>query len=170
MTAQLLRRAAGIVRAAVALRRCSLGRRVGAHHPLRVIAAGRIAIGDRVVFWPGVMASELICHPGAELVVGSDTLFNYGSSFESWGSIRIGARCMFGSLVRIADRAGRHAGPIVVEDDVWVAHGAVIEPGVTVGKGSVVSANSVVSSDVPPGSLATGNPARCTPLSKAESR
>ena len=69
---------------------------------------------------------------------------------------------MFGSLVRVTDRG---QGPVVIGDDVWIAHGAVIEPGVTIGSGSVVAAGSVVSRDVPPGSLAIGNPARCMSLS-----
>jgi acetyltransferase-like isoleucine patch superfamily enzyme len=118
-----------------------------------------------VAFWPGMIPTELLCHPGAELLVGADSQFNYGSSFESSGSIRIGARCMFGSFVRVSDRDRDRSGSIVIGDDVWVAHGAVIEPGVTVGSGSVVSANSVVTADVPSGCLAIGNPARFEPIS-----
>ena len=163
---RLLTRAAGVLRARFLLRRCELGRRVGAHHPIRVVAEGRIAIGDRVSFWPGWIGTDLVCHAGAELVIGEDTQFNYGSSFESWTSVRIGARCMFGSLVRIADRGARREGPIVIEDDVWIAHGAVVEPGVTIGRRSVVAANSVVTADVGPDLLAAGNPARCAPLRK----
>jgi maltose O-acetyltransferase len=68
-------------------------------------------------------------------------------------------------LVRVSDRHDCLAGPVVIGDDVWIAHGATIEPGVTVGSGSVVAAGSVVSCDVPPGSLAIGNPARCMSLS-----
>jgi maltose O-acetyltransferase len=55
----------------------------------------------------------------------------------------------------------------VLGDDVWVAHGALIEPGVTIGDGAVVSAGAVVTSDVPPRTLAIGNPARVMPLSLA---
>jgi acetyltransferase-like isoleucine patch superfamily enzyme len=40
-----------------------------------------------------------------------------------------------------------------------VAHGAVIQPGVRIGAGSIVSAGSVVRTNVPPDSIATGNPA-----------
>ena len=55
--------------------------------------------------------------------------------------------------------------PIHIGDDCWIAHGAVIEPGVTVGKGSVVAAGAVVTKDVPELSLALGNPARTMKLS-----
>ncbi len=76
----------------------------------------------------------------------------------------IGARCRFGSMVYISDTGRNGSRGVVVEDDVWLAHGAIIEPGVRVGAGSVVSAGSVVTSDVPPASMAVGNPARSLPL------
>lgn len=44
-------------------------------------------------------------------------------------------------------------GPIVIEDDVWICYGATILSGVTVGKGSIISAKSVVAKDVPPYSI-----------------
>jgi len=50
--------------------------------------------------------------------------------------------------------------PIVIEDDCWIASGAIILAGVTVGRGSVVAAGSVVTHDVPPYSVAAGSPAR----------
>jgi acetyltransferase-like isoleucine patch superfamily enzyme len=43
----------------------------------------------------------------------------------------------------------------------------MIEPGVRIGDGAVVAAGSVVFEDVPPGALATGNPAVCMPLGGA---
>jgi maltose O-acetyltransferase len=66
------------------------------------------------------------------------------------------------SCLRDSD-ATKH-GPIVLEDDVWIAHGAFVEPGVHIGAGSVVSAGSVVTRDVPPDSLVIGNPAESFPL------
>lgn len=52
------------------------------------------------------------------------------------------------------------ASPVVIEDDVWIGAGAIILPGVTVGKKSVVAAGSVVTRNVPPGVVVAGNPAR----------
>lgn len=51
-------------------------------------------------------------------------------------------------------------GLVIIEDDVFIGVGAIVMPGVTVGKGSVVGAYSVVTKDVPPGMVAVGNPAR----------
>lgn len=50
--------------------------------------------------------------------------------------------------------------PIVIEDDVWIGSGAVILPGVRVGKGSVVAAGAVVTKDVPAQTLVGEVPAR----------
>jgi len=48
----------------------------------------------------------------------------------------------------------------VVEDDVWIGHGAIILAGVIVGKGSIVAAGSVVTKNIPPCEIWGGNPAR----------
>jgi acetyltransferase-like isoleucine patch superfamily enzyme len=49
--------------------------------------------------------------------------------------------------------------PIVIERNVWIAAGATIIGGVTVGENSVVAAGSVVTKDVPPNTMVGGNPA-----------
>ena len=49
---------------------------------------------------------------------------------------------------------------VKIEDDCWLAANSVILAGVTVGKGSVVAAGSIVTKDVPPYSIVAGNPAR----------
>jgi acetyltransferase-like isoleucine patch superfamily enzyme len=54
---------------------------------------------------------------------------------------------------------GPHLVETVVEDDVWIGHGAIILQGVRIGEGSVVAAGSVVTKDVPPYSIMAGNPA-----------
>lgn len=50
--------------------------------------------------------------------------------------------------------------PIVVEDDCWIAANVVITAGVTIGKHSVIAAGAVVTKNVPPFSIAAGNPAK----------
>ncbi len=49
---------------------------------------------------------------------------------------------------------------IIVEDDSWIGANAVITAGVTIGKHSVIAAGAVVTKNIPPYSIAVGNPAR----------
>jgi acetyltransferase-like isoleucine patch superfamily enzyme len=50
--------------------------------------------------------------------------------------------------------------PIVIQDDVWIGSGAIILPGVTIGRGSVIAAGAVVSHDVPEFAVVAGIPGR----------
>lgn len=50
--------------------------------------------------------------------------------------------------------------PVIIEDEVWIGTRCLILKGVTIGRGSVIGAGSVVRQDVPPYSLVVGNPAR----------
>lgn len=51
-------------------------------------------------------------------------------------------------------------GPIIVEDDAWLGINALVLSGVTIGKGAIVAAGSVVTKDVPPYAIVGGNPAK----------
>ncbi|MBD5782414.1 CatB-related O-acetyltransferase [Pelagicoccus sp. NFK12] len=57
---------------------------------------------------------------------------------------------------------------IEIGDDVWIGMNATILPGVTIGSGSIIGANAVVSSDIPPYSIAVGNPAKVVKRRYAE--
>ena len=58
-------------------------------------------------------------------------------------------------------RSGLECGsPIEIEENVWIGGGAILCPGVTVGKDSIVGAGSVVTREVPAGVVAAGNPCR----------
>jgi len=53
-----------------------------------------------------------------------------------------------------------YAAPVVIEDDAWIAAGAGVLPGVTIGKGAIVSAGAVVTEDVPAYTIVGGVPAK----------
>ena len=50
--------------------------------------------------------------------------------------------------------------PITIEDNVWIGENAVILKGIRIGRGSIIACNAVVTKDVPPYTIAAGNPAR----------
>ncbi len=59
-----------------------------------------------------------------------------------------------------AFRERRREKKVVIGNDVWVGHGAVVLPGVSIGDGAVIGANAVVSRDVAPYTIVAGVPAR----------
>lgn len=160
--------AARWVRGLVVLRGCSVGPGCGVSGPVRIEGRRGVHLGARVRFLGGMVPTALIARPGATLRIGDDTAFNYGVTLSATGSVDIGARCLFGSFVRVSDEHGGQVAPVRIGDDVWVAHGAVIHPGVTVGDGAVVGAGAVVTRDVPPRTMALGNPARVMSLDLAQ--
>jgi acetyltransferase-like isoleucine patch superfamily enzyme len=110
------------------------------------------------------------------LTIGDHSGIGHGCSFTVGKGITIGRHCrvgrgvvMFDSSGHPSDPARRQAGapptaddvrPIVIRDNVWIGVNSLIFPGVTIGEGSVVSAGSVVTGDVPPYTVVAGNPAR----------
>lgn len=57
-------------------------------------------------------------------------------------------------------RQGVSVRPVIIDDDCWIGANAVITSGVTIGKHAVIAAGSVVTKDIPPFTVAAGNPAR----------
>jgi maltose O-acetyltransferase len=158
-------RLAGFARAKWVFRGCEAGERLCALGLVKVENHGRIVFGDRVTFVGGMIPSSIETHEGGVFRVGNDTSVNYGTRFEVHQSIEIGEHCLFASMIFLCDKLGTKVAPIRIGDNCWIAHGAVIEPGVTVGRGSVVAAGALVTKDVPEDSLALGNPARTMKLS-----
>ena len=89
--------------------------------------------------------------PEDAVTIGRDCLIGPSVMFETTGH----------DLAYAPDSGrGRYTRPITIEDEVWIGAGAIILPGVTVGRGSVVAAGAVVNKDVPPRTLVAGIPAR----------
>lgn len=57
-------------------------------------------------------------------------------------------------------------GPVVIEDNVWIGEKSTILPGVKIGYGAIIGANSVVTKDIPPYALVGGNPAKIIKILK----
>jgi maltose O-acetyltransferase len=153
-----------LARARLAFRGFQVGEGVSATGWVRAEGPGRIELAPGTLFVGGMVPTEVLSHQGATIRIGAGGMVNYGVSLEARQAITIGERCLLASFVRVSDDERGRRGPVVIGDDVWLAHGVIVEPGVTIGSGSVVAAGSVVTEDVPPGSLASGNPAQSARL------
>ena len=111
------------------------------------------------------VGSEGLLELGPRVVVGSDTRIMAATQ------VRVGAHCMISWNCSIFDSIGHRmwlqgqdeAGieaPITIGDDVWIGPYSIIMKGVTIGNNCIIGAGSVVRRDVPPNTLAYGNPAR----------
>ena len=106
---------------------------------------------------------------GSDVYIADDLLIV--EELADRGNITIGNRVSIAPRVtlvtsshpnnsRIRGFAPLSQGPIVIEDDAWLGTGCVVLPGVRIGRGAVVGANSVVLQDVPALHIVAGQPAR----------
>lgn len=111
------------------------------------------------------------CDYGFNIEIGDNFYSNYDLLILDVNKVIIGNNVMFGPRVSIytaahpIDKDVRRTNleyglPVVIEDDVWIGGNTVINPGVTIGSGSVIGANAVVTKDIPSNVIAVGNPCR----------
>ncbi len=113
--------------------------------------------------------------PGNFLSIGKET--SIGPHSFIGGNVQIGNYCLIAAhtfigtlshnskvkptwLIRDQDALAVPQKKTVIGDDVWIGWGVYIQPGVTIGKGAVISPNTVVFKDVAPYTIQAGNPAR----------
>ena len=92
------------------------------------------------------------CEYGKNIFVGNKVIINMNCTFVDNHRIEIGDNVLIASNVQ--------ARPVRIEDGVWIGGGAILLPGVTVGKNTVVGAGSVVTRSIPANCVAVGNPCR----------
>lgn len=117
------------------------------------------------------------CDYGCNISIGNDVEINFNLTVLDEALVSIGNNVFIGPNVGIytachsTDPRERNARvewaePVTIGDSVWIGGGATICPGVTIGEGSTIGAGSVVVKDIPPHSIAVGNP--CRVIKKAE--
>ncbi len=147
-------------------------------HSSAVIRLGRnVSISNELAENPAGIShrtSLCACLPGAELVIGDDVGIS-GAVIYAWKSIHIGDRVLVGADAAIYDSDFHSLDPtkrsgldpefigmasVVIESDAWIGARAMVLKGVTVGRGAIVGAGAIVTSNVPPGTIVAGIPAK----------
>ncbi len=130
---------------------------------------------------------ELMLHDyGGEIEIGSSSYIGMGSRLWSGESLRIGDHVFVAHNVTITDtnshqmdaeeraehyqrtvvegrafeKGSIRTAPVVIGDHAWINFNVAVLKGVSIGEGAIIGAGSVVTKDIPPYVLATGNPAR----------
>ena len=114
------------------------------------------------------IVSPFYCDCGCRMAIGKNITINKGATILSPGKVVIEDNVLIGPEVKITtvdhdlyDRHNLfHFGQVTIKENAWICIGAIICPGVTIGKNSVVAAGAVVTEDVPDNVVVGGIPAR----------
>ena len=138
---------------------------------LEALRSGRLEIGAATLLEPGVW---ITAPDAARVRIGSGTFLNLNVMVAAMELVEIGDHCMFANGCFITDANHRFddpeqpitwqgfstKGPTRIGDNVWCGANVVITSGVSIGRRCVIGANSVVTTDIEPFSIAAGAPAR----------
>jgi acetyltransferase-like isoleucine patch superfamily enzyme len=130
---------------------------------------GSIEILENSEILDGVM----ILTYGGNIKIGKRCSINANTILYGHGGLTIGndvliaGHCMiipsnhnFQLTSQPINSQGNTSKGIIIEDDVWIAHGCSILDGITIGKGSIIAAGSVVNKNIPPYTIYGGVPAK----------
>lgn len=138
----------------------------------------RIEIGAKTAIGPGASLSvgmPIPLHTGGDpvLTIGDRCVFGKGLSIVAHERVVVGDDTVGGHYIYITDQNHGYAdldvpigqqmwknAPVTIGDSCWLGHGAIILPGVTIGRHVVVAAGAVVTVDVPDYCVVAGTPAR----------
>lgn len=122
--------------------------------------------GENSIIWP-----PFYCVYGKNIYLGEHVFLNVLCTILDCAEVHIGNHVMIGPNVQLYTPAhemqakARNEGlevakAIVIEENVWIGGGAILLPGVRVGRNAVVGAGAVVTRDVAANTVVAGNPAR----------
>jgi acetyltransferase-like isoleucine patch superfamily enzyme len=150
-------------------RRIRIGRQVSFTPGSFLDLGNDLFVGDRCTF-------EVYVSPPGRVSIGSSTWISHDLHLQSADKVSIGKSVLIGEFVSIRDTTHSYrapgvpikeqpdvSSPVVVEDEVWIGRGCLIQakpPGIVIGRGAIIGANSVVASSIPPMEIWAGAPAR----------
>ncbi len=122
------------------------------------------------LFVPGSTNLRIWLHRMRGVKIGSPAFIGYGALIETaypqlvtiGNNVEIGIRSTIIAHFKydLNNSKNKKAPYVKIEDDVYIGPGVIILPNVTIGKGSVVSAGSIVFKSIPPQTMVQGNPAK----------
>ena len=152
------------------LMRCTrVGRRARTRGAPYIVNHGRIIIGDDFNLSSRIVASELATGHQATIEIGNEVSINFGALISALRLVKIGNHVNIGPYTVITDSdfhdprdrfAPPEGVPTVIEDNVWLGVRVIVLKGSHIGRGSVITAGSLVSGRIPPNVIAGGIPAR----------
>jgi len=166
-------------RARIVLRACDavgVGARVVGR--MRIDNRGSIVVGQGLVVVATFLPVELITGTEGTIELGDQVWMNFGVVISARSQVKIGHRVMIGQHCIVSDvdvpeavveSIAGEAKPIEIGDDAWLAGRVTVRPGVKIGKGAVITAGSIVETDIPDGVVAGGIPARVLRAANAAS-
>jgi FkbH-like protein len=134
----------------------------------RVHNQGRIEVGERTRLFCSYAAVDLRTAPGGTLIIGTGCSINFGTLLDATRLVKIGDGVSIGPYSIVSDTdapeapggGNGQAQPIEIGDGAWLATRVTLRPGARIGKGSVITAGSVVTGEIPSRVVAGGTPAR----------
>ncbi|MET0591480.1 MAG: hypothetical protein ABW133_02195 [Polyangiaceae bacterium] len=151
------------------LRHCTkVGKRARTRGMPFIENLGRMEIGDDFNFVSLFVRSHLVTGHSGFLEIGNSVNINFGAAISAHEHVKVGDRVRMGPYAIVMDsdyhaakdRGERPTAPIIIEEDVWLAGRVSVLRGSRIGRGSVITAGSVVSGEIPAGVIAGGVPAR----------
>lgn len=147
---------------------CWLPTQPGMRLRVRILRRYLAGIGTDAVIQPGLRFTS-----PEKISIGSNGNLARNVFITGGGGVRIGDWVGFGPDVKVWSVNHRFDDPdrpwllqgwdhqeVVIEDDVWLGAAVFVMPGVTIGRGAIVSACAVVSKSIPPYAIVAGNPGR----------
>lgn len=144
--------------------------------PVRIGGEERIALGSRVFIGPGSWLQTLPdgSNRSVAISIGSGTSIAGACVISAVRCVQLEEDVLLARNVYISDHIHRYTQigtpilaqgvdkiiPVLIKRGAWLGQNVVICPGVTIGEGAVIAANSVVLSDIPDHCVAAGAPAR----------
>ena len=167
-------------------RKCFLEKNIRFFNPGKLFLGDRVFVGEGAFFDAGIKAEAIevgddshlsrcviIRTQKGKVTIGKKVNLGSHAFIYGYGDIEIGDYCLLANQVELISGThkygdlsqpmrfqGRTPSRIVVGEDVWLGTQAIILGGVTIGRGAIVGAGSVVNRDIPEYGIAAGRPAR----------